>query len=185
MVGSGSGLVGPSLAGSLDLIGVSLTRVCLLDLRFKGVSNSPARPGEEGKNARSSTPKRGGTPRCCCDANNGPAFLVLMGEERRLLSALCGGWAAPVDVPDVFAGVACMLAPLGVAATLDFAIMLANLRGMVDAGISEELEGTSSSAKGVDSTPALTTSLKRLFAGVALTCTAETRLGFLSSVGYG
>ena len=108
-----------------------------------------------------------------------------MGEERRLLSALCEGGATPVDAPDVFAGVTWMLTPFGVAATPDFAIMLANLRGMVDAGMTEELEGTSSSTRGVDSTPALTTSLKRLVAGVALTCTAETRLGFLSSAGYG
>lgn len=62
---------------------------------------------------------------------------------------------------------------------------LVNLPGMVDAGTIEALEGGMASKDSRDCdcefSPARA-SLKRLFAGVALTVTAGERVGFLSSV---
>jgi len=62
--------------------------------------------------------------------------------------------------------------------------MFANLRGIVDAGIMDELDGIESMgcSDGTDGAPTPKTSLNRPFAGVAFTCTAGTRPGFFSSV---
>ena len=156
-------------------IGVSSTTA--VDRVWIGVSRNPGDVRRAGERPGRAV----GTVRCCEDADAGAALRVSIGEDGGNMEVIV------VVVREVRAGVAWMKSVGGGAGPALFRWRrLANLRGAVEEGITEQLEGMLSRESTL---VGARTSLKRLLAGVAftwtadvtLTLTAGVRLGFLSS----
>ena len=133
----------PPAAGSRDAIGVSFTTFS--DLDGTGVSKRSASPGEESASlALPLLPKRtGGTARLWPLAA-GAAFLAMIGEDKRWPASSWGSSNTVAGILGPLADVAWMLSSVGFTAAVDLPIMFANFRGMVDEGITDELDGIAS-----------------------------------------